>query len=393
MADNSTDNCPQVLVKFMYNFRNYYVPVGTILCIISIISSILNATILSRRSMRNATNTILTGIALADLCTASINLPYILARSHDPPCPRNTYLSLVPTFLRIFASRFLLTSHSVSVWFGVLLAIFRFAIVCLRGNGGLPGSKSALFGIRGARIAMIVTVPSVAFFLTPYYVAYTIGFGSNSTINCSGTFPSQLYMWWTPKYFYWGLALIFKALPCMLMTGFSCCLVRMLHVASRKRISVQSCALNSNNQRSSRLNDRLAAYNRTTTMLLCIITLINCIELPQGILMFIRNYSPMATCIYISIGDLLDFSALVKNAAIFTLYCSMSSDFRREFRLWLRCSNGRLSMEVETSWTKVDGHRHRLANANNSAKGDVEMGPTNSKKRKLQRPPDFQPEQ
>ena len=216
MADNSSD-CPGPLLAFKRDFRNAYVPVGTILCIISIISSILNATILSRRSMRNATNTILTGIALADLCTASINLPYILFRNNDPPCPIGTYFSPIPAYLRVITSRFLLTSHSVSVWFGVLLAIFRFAIVCLRGAGGMPGSK---FGIPGARIAMLVTVPAVAFFLTPYYIAYGIGIQQTNTTNCTGAQPSSLYMSWMPKYFYWGLAFIYKALPCLLMTGF-----------------------------------------------------------------------------------------------------------------------------------------------------------------------------
>jgi hypothetical protein len=61
-------------------------------------------------------------------------------------------------------------------------------------------------------------------------------------------------------------------------------------------------------------------------------------ELPQGILILLSaTVKDFYKSVYVPLGDLMDFIALVNNAINFVLYCSMSQQFRSRFlQMYLR---------------------------------------------------------
>uniref|UniRef100_A0A1I7VRH8 G_PROTEIN_RECEP_F1_2 domain-containing protein n=1 Tax=Loa loa TaxID=7209 RepID=A0A1I7VRH8_LOALO len=74
--------------------------------------------------------------------------------------------------------------------------------------------------------------------------------------------------------------------------------------------------------------------DRTTRMLLTILCVFLITELPQGIMMVLSGILPEAfrRHIYNSLGDLLDLLSLCNACTTFVIYCSMSEQFRNEFK-------------------------------------------------------------
>lgn len=73
--------------------------------------------------------------------------------------------------------------------------------------------------------------------------------------------------------------------------------------------------------------------DRTTNILIAVLTLFIITELPQGILgllSVILGKKFFKTC-YASLGDLMDILALFNGAVNFILYCTMSKQFRKTF--------------------------------------------------------------
>jgi hypothetical protein len=96
-------------------------------------------------------------------------------------------------------------------------------------------------------------------------------------------------------------------------------------------------------------------------MLVVVFLLFLITELPQGVLILCSATIPgFYDKIYLSLGDLMDFIALVNNAVNFVLYCIMSQQFRARFaQMYLRRS-GPLKGESETTLTTAGGEKLTL---------------------------------
>lgn len=141
--------------------------------------------------------------------------------------------------------------------------------------------------------------------------------------------------------YFWIYFVIIKLVPCVILTVITCWLIRTLKIASERRIELKLkvfepssngdatlCAdTNSNKRKKHRRIDR------TTNILIAVLTLFIITELPQGILgllsvIFGKQF--FKTC-YVSLGDLMDILALFNGAVDFILYCTMSKQFRKTF--------------------------------------------------------------
>jgi G protein-coupled receptor 139 len=145
---------------------------------------------------------------------------------------------------------------------------------------------------------------------------------------------------------YWIQAILFKLIPCVLLTTLTVLLLITMRQANARRAKLKSQGRRDE-------SDRARECNRTTTMLVAVVGLFQLTEFPQGVLTlgsifvseFYQNvYSPQGVLtlgsifvsefyqnVYSPLGDLLDIMALLNNSINFILYCTMSSQFRRTF--------------------------------------------------------------
>jgi hypothetical protein len=124
---------------------------------------------------------------------------------------------------------------------------------------------------------------------------------------------------------YWIQAIVFKLVPCFLLTALTVLLVTVMRQANARRAKLKS-------QGRQDESERAREHNRTTAMLVAVVGLFDVTELPQGVLtlgsIFVADFY---RDVYSPLGDLLDIAALLNNSITFILYCTMSRQFRQTF--------------------------------------------------------------
>lgn len=157
--------------------------------------------------------------------------------------------------------------------------------------------------------------------------------------------------------YFWVYFVIIKLVPCVILTVITCWLIRTLRIASERRNMLKRknylvpthATITSNNTMENSVvhnheNSLLCAnettrkkkhrrIDRTTNILIAVLSLFILTELPQGILgllSVIWGKRFFKTC-YASLGDLMDILALFNGAVNFILYCTMSKQFRKTF--------------------------------------------------------------
>ncbi|RCN47824.1 hypothetical protein ANCCAN_06161 [Ancylostoma caninum] len=78
-----------------------------------------------------------------------------------------------------------------------------------------------------------------------------------------------------------------------------------------------------------RKNNKLS-IDKTTLMLIIMLVVFLCTELPQGMLAILSAIYPthVHSMVYLNVGELLDLLSLVNCLTSFVLYCCMSSTYR-----------------------------------------------------------------
>ena len=101
-------------------------------CAFGILLNALNVIVLTRRPMLNATNCLLTALAVTDLLTMSAYVPYAgYFYCYASPTPDFRHRLGWIVYL-IFHNNFSITAHTVAVWLTVSIAVFRYIVVCGR---------------------------------------------------------------------------------------------------------------------------------------------------------------------------------------------------------------------------------------------------------------------
>lgn len=297
-----------------------------IVCIFGIITNFINITVLARPDMRNPTNALLTWLAVSDILTMIPYVPFVIhfycAFSPEDISPEK--YSYTWGMYMLFLINFAATTHTISIWLGVSLAVFRF--LQLRSTAkGTVARRRIYNNIK--RVILLVYVLS-ALILIPNYLTNELDEvkqQDNSTVYVikdlklatNETQPIVLGNVIT-------YAVVAKLIPCVLMTVFSSSLLISLNVRGRKRRRRLSAT--SNNFR------RESRQAKTTRMLLVVIILFLFTEFPQGLLIVLSATVPgFFHGVYIPLGDLMDIIALINNAINFVLYCIMSTQFRTKF--------------------------------------------------------------
>lgn len=336
------------LKMFSSWYAGYHGYLSLVVCIVGVVCNVFIVVVLTRRNLTTTVNYLLTALAVSDMLTMTSYIPFALqfyclhgtTRSPD----RNSYRW---TLFLWFHVNFSITTHTASIWIGVLLAAFRFSYVrstsaTREGSASSSTSAGGREGLRRTRCAVAAVGLLSVFVLLPNYFSVTIeaevDIESNrtiydvaSTVNSSADGFDQT----VAVVNFWTQALVVKLVPCLLMSLFGVLLIRALMTSHRKR----SAILTNSSTTTQRSWQR--RHYRTTTILVVIIILFLVTELPHGTLALCSGLIPdFFETYYVPLGDVMDIVALVNNGINFTLYCLMSNRFRQTF-LELFCVCGR----------------------------------------------------
>ncbi|XP_059164780.1 G-protein coupled receptor dmsr-1-like [Physella acuta] len=141
--------------------------ISLIVCAFGIPMNVLNITVLTRKHMRTPVNCILTWLAVFDLLTMVSYVPfslhfYCLTTSYDRS-GRNSWGWM--TFL-IFHVNITSTTHTISIWLGVTLAMFRYKHIFSPAKGHITRVRRLI----RARIAVFVVVVVSILVMIPNYM-------------------------------------------------------------------------------------------------------------------------------------------------------------------------------------------------------------------------------
>ncbi|XP_076451326.1 G-protein coupled receptor dmsr-1-like [Babylonia areolata] len=292
--------------------------VSLALCIYGVITNIINVSILTKKSMINPINCLLTGIAIADMITMSSYIPFAVhfyLLNGDTPNPtRNTFGWMV--FLTVHTN-LTLTSHTASIWLGVTMAIMRYVIVR---SSQARGARSVT--LRTSILLIVCAFCGSAFLVIPNYLItdirpYPDANNTRFWVLDSPIGKNETDSMATLTFLVYPIA--GKIVPIILISIFGGLLLRTLWETDKR-----GRRLKGDNSSSHQQN------RRTTMMLLAIIVMYIISEVPQSVLVLMCVFATPGFFrrVYMPLSDVIDVISLINSAINFSMYCTMSRQFR-----------------------------------------------------------------
>jgi hypothetical protein len=322
------------LVFFSMHYASYHGYASLVVCVLGAICNVFNIIVLTRPNMISVTNYILTALAMSDLLTMLSYIPFALQfyvmHGLEASPARN---SQAWAYFFLFHVNFTVTTHTTSIWLGVILSVFRYAYIRL---GGAQGERTVHCGFHRAKHAVVAVYLGAIVLLIPNYLSLTVRsldhyievlnvtdvFYDIVSIDTNGEYGSRV-----TTINFWIHAVVIKLIPCALMLLFGLLLISTMRHSHRKSVRLRTASTRLQAHR-----QRMREHQRTTSMLVLIIILFLLTELPQGILALCSGLRPgFFEEYYVPLGDVMDIVALINNGINFTLYCSMSKQFRTTF--------------------------------------------------------------
>lgn len=316
-----------MLDSFSVGYSNWHGYISLAICTIGIPLNIINIIVLTRKPMRTPINCILTSLAVSDMATMVSYVPFAFhfycqfsATSMSSQKNSIRWMTFLLVYLNLSA-----TTHTISIWLAVALAIFRHHHI----NSPARGSLTRMRRLIRARLVVCAVVCTSVIVMIPSYLSHRLekkDFHDNTTgyifesweLNSGQTKPIKLIAF----ILYSSLA---KLVPCIMILIYGGLLFRTLSKTITTRRRLLEHGINISSQ--ANINP-----SRTTIMLLIVIVLFLLTELPQAVLImccvFIDNFFEN---VYIPLGDVMDTLALINNSVNFVLYCTMSYEFRSTF--------------------------------------------------------------
>lgn len=131
------------------------------------------------------------------------------------------------------------------------------------------------------------------------------------------------------KIAFWSNGLIFKVIPCILLTISIISLLKIIADVGHRKKSL--CEF----------MKKKVPKDHTTPMLVAVLSIFLLAELPQGVMLVMTGIFSSQTFrknIYVPLGDFMDLLSLINSAVNFLIYCAMSRKFRIVFfQLFFAC--------------------------------------------------------
>ncbi|CAG9097047.1 hypothetical protein JYU34_007465 [Plutella xylostella] len=344
MAGDAGAYCVPGASDFYRGYSRLHGYIAVAICVVGSVTNSINIAVLSRREMTSTTNSILTGLAVADLLVMLEYIPYALHMNIKigPQVNRNTYSWTVFVY---FHSIFSQTFHTISIWLAVTLAVWRYIAIAF------PQRNRTWCSKKNTTLAIVSAYVICPILCLPIYFAMNI-VPSEVTHQNSSEFAEDLSLPHNRTVYVlemsknvelvtaimWIYSVILKLVPSIALSILSTCLISKLTTTERRRQKLLKRSMVGPNEAEKQCLQeeacarRASRTDRTTRMLLAVLGLFLSTEVPQGLLGLASAIAPdfFKSC-YGMFGDLMDVLALFTSSVNFVLYCSMSRQFRCTF--------------------------------------------------------------
>ncbi|TKR88524.1 hypothetical protein L596_012752 [Steinernema carpocapsae] len=377
-----------IIYDILFDVHTFYRPIHTYLsifmCIVGTLCNFCNIVVLTRKQMRTPVNMVLTAMACCDTVVLFSNLVYTthytfvaFADCHPRHWSYNWAMFLIAH------AHLSLVGHSSSVWLSVMLGLIRFLTL---ENRKKTASNHRNIGLNHSYCAIALVLISVTIFNAPNFLTYQIiELRLNETCNsvdetvrfAPAYVPgvSDMAIYWNCLVFrlaFWISGIVFKIIPSIALCFFAYRLSKVLKEVKNNRMKLLkgsrvgnhsgthigngttslmnngaevsqshrgSCrSLHSNNNHrtnSIRVHNRTSDRTDRTTRMLIMIVVVNVVtETPQGVMAILSGFlaEEYRRHVYNNLGDILDLLSLCGACTTFIIYCTMSGQFRTEFR-------------------------------------------------------------
>ena len=238
--------------------------IALLICLLGCAANSVNIAVLSRKEMISSTNSILTGLAVADLLVMIDYIPLALHIYTDicAELNRNSYAWAVYVY---FHSIFSQTFHTISIWLTITLAVWRFIAI------KFPQKNRTLCNKKNTNIAIAVAYAVCPILCLPIYFAmkiqeiptsYTINERENATRNDTDTIGNATVS--TERDYaivmtdnnelltaiFWIYSVFIKLIPCVVLSILSVLLILKMKSSDRRRQKLlKKSAINTNEVR------------------------------------------------------------------------------------------------------------------------------------------------
>lgn len=308
---NESFECGETLESFQDGYRLVHGWLSMLVCVFGTFANAMNIVVLTRREMRSPTNSILTGLAVADMMVMLAYIPYVFHTFLFERPDVETYTYGWALFV-MWVRHFLQVCHTISIWLTVMLAVWRYiAVAYPQKNREWCNSRRSLFTIGLAYLVCpIICIPIyLSATISPFertinktgYVVNTTGVTeydpswTNATVYFVRLTKERIHV---NDMTFWVYSVVIKIIPCVALTVLSLRLIFALIEAKNRRQKLTSISINSAKlERSASCDygkkkrkqglkqlDKEKQTDRTTRMLIAVLLLFLCTEFPQGIL-------------------------------------------------------------------------------------------------------------
>lgn len=224
--------------------------IALIICLLGCAANSVNIAVLSRKEMASSTNSILTGLAVADLLVMIDYIPFAL-HIYTNICAelnRNSYAWAVFVY---FHSIFSQTFHTISIWLTITLAVWRFIAI------KFPQKNKTLCNKKNTNIAIGCAYAVCPILCLPIYFAMNIqelpqssmnGSENNTLndteaidiVNASVSTETQYALTMTNNNdlltaIFWIYSVFLKLIPCVVLSILSVLLILKMKSSDRRR--------------------------------------------------------------------------------------------------------------------------------------------------------------
>ncbi|VDL89400.1 unnamed protein product [Schistocephalus solidus] len=363
-------NCTRY--PFLEDFDRHYKPIHAYLslsiCLFGTATNLLNAIVLTQRTMRSPTNMLLTIIALADSITM---IGYLLKDVYlhfiTSPMPEGADHGRAAIYFVLISNFVIIGGHIVATIVTVMLSAFRCWIL-YNPRRQITYREIAITSLCAILASFILTIPG---FFSYTVVAVAAGGGNSSEQNWWFEVRNGTEYLESANFAIYGCIIKLAAsFFIALFTGLILGTMRRarqrylnLQRVSRQSIAPPGVAVENKDKEGPRLagdgeqaaqdtadgterlliqkdaerrreGAKMRSNQRTTIMLVAVVVSFVITEAPQGVINTL--VAKMGNCflytVYVPIGDLLDLLVLLNSSTNFILYCAMSQQFRASFR-------------------------------------------------------------
>lgn len=289
------------LENFGRQYREYvHGYLSLCVCTFGSLANIFNICVLMAKNMRSPTNSILTGLAIADLFVMIPYVPFTIHRNLPPNPLQYTHFSYNWALFYKFHSFFTLVLHFIACTLTIILAVWRYVVITQVHTNKICSNlqRTILVIIVTYLVCPLICFPILSTLeILPYQQScdlngYIVSRDKKYQYNRSQLINQTIYFLYPNDPYnlsVWLYTVLLKFIPCLLLTLLSYKIISALFEARRRRMKL----LNANNPLDDMKKESKAKAiqlykenqaDRTTNMLLAVLVLFLVTEFPQAII-------------------------------------------------------------------------------------------------------------